>query len=266
MKIPLLDEKYSERAVLNPKSYIEYLEKVRKRKRPNIPKFVTMTFWPKMYEFIKEKYKVKEHKFLSSLYPTQILNYKNSRMAFMCLPFTAPAASTFLDPLFELGCEYAIFFGDCGVLSSSIKWGEIIIPNKALRDEGTSYHYEKPSRYTYPSKIILKYLQTILKDRNIKYYKGATWTTDAIYRETPRKVKKYYKEGCLAVEMEASALFSIARYRKKHIGALLNAADCVAGEKWDSRSVYKDVDKEKAKMLRLLELSFETLRAIDKEL
>jgi uridine phosphorylase len=112
----------------------------------------------------------------------------------------------------------------------------------------------------------LKNIERTLKAHDVDYHRGGAWTTDAPYRETPRKVKKYFKEGCLAVEMEASALFSIAKYRKKHIGALLNAGDCVAGKKWDSRSIWKDFYKEKTKMLRLLELSLESLHSLREEL
>ncbi len=219
-----------------------------------------------MYNFVKEEYKTKEKIFISKNVPILIFNHKGMRTAHVNLPMGAAMAGTVLEVVFALGCDYAIFFGDSGVLTPSIKWGEIIVPTKALRTEGTSYHYEKPSMYTYPSKLILKHIEKTLKVHNVGYHRGGTWTTDAPYRETPRKVKKHFKDGCLAVEMEAAGLFSIAKYRKKHIGAILNAGDCVAGKKWDSRSIWKDFNKEKTKMLRLLSLSLESQNSIHDDL
>lgn len=266
MKLPLLNEKYAEPAVINPEDFIEHLEQFRNKKRPKVPEFAVFSFWPAMYDVVRKKYKVRESKFLSTRYPFLIFNYRDIKIAFMCLPLGAPAAGLLLDTMYTLGCECAIFFGAPGVLTPTIKRWDIIVPTKALRDEGTSYHYEKPSRYSYPSKLILRCIEKTLKAKNIPYYKGGTWTTDALFRETPRKVKAYYKEGCISVDMEASALFSIAKYRKKHVGAIFHAADCVAGKKWEPRITKKMMRKEKANAKRVLELCFESLYTFHNEL
>lgn len=262
MKSPLFEHRYADRAVLNPEDYIAYREKAYKKKRPKIPRYGTFSFWPKMNDVVKKKYKAKETKFLGGSYPIQIFNYGDMKATFMCLPFSAPASGALLDLAFALGTEYAVMFGSCGVLTPSIKRCEIILPRKALRDEGTSYHYQKPSRFSYPSKLILAHLDKTLKANDIHYYKGWTWTTDAFFRETPRKVREYLKEGCLSVEMEAAALFSIAKFRKKHIGAIIQADDCIGGTKWDARKERRDLRKERARATRLLDLSLEALNCI----
>lgn len=262
MKLPLLNKKYTELAVINPEDLIAYIEKLRNKKRPKIPKYAVFSFWPEMYDVVKKKYKVRETKFLSRRYPILIFNHRGMKTAFLCLPAGAPWAGVLLEEMLALGCEYAIFFGAPGVLTPTIKRGEIIVPTKALRDEGTSYHYEKPSRYSYPSKLVLRCIEKTLRANNLPYLKGGTWTTDALFRETPRKVKIYYKEDCISVDMEASALFSIAKSRKKHIGAIFHAADCIGGKKWEPRMTKKMMRKEKANAKRVLKLSLESLYAL----
>jgi hypothetical protein len=265
-EIPLLEHRFGDKAVLNPEDYISYREKAYKKKRPKIPRYGVFSFWPKMNDVVKKKYKAKENRFLGNMYPIQIFNHKDIKATFICLPFSAPASGAFLDLAFALGTEYAVMFGSCGVLTPSIERCEIIVPRKALRDEGTSYHFEKPTRFSHPSKLVLRHLDATLKANNIHYHKGWTWTTDAFFRETPRKVREYRKEGCISVEMEAAALFSIAKFRKKHIGAMIQADDCIGGERWDSRKIGTDLRTERARATRLLELSLEALHGIHDEL
>jgi uridine phosphorylase len=74
-----------------------------------------------------------------------------------------------------------------------------------------------------------------LSSQQIPHVVGRTWTTDAIYRETRTKARQRVEEGCVVVDMEASALFAIARFRGVTLGQLLLAGDSLAGETWDHR-------------------------------
>ncbi|HEX2618895.1 MAG TPA: phosphorylase, partial [Phototrophicaceae bacterium] len=67
-----------------------------------------------------------------------------------------------------------------------------------------------------------------------------TWTTDAIYRETPAKIAQRKAEGCITVEMEASAFFAIAQFREVIFGQMLYGGDDVSGETWDHRGWHQD--------------------------
>ena len=107
-----------------------------------------------------------------------------------------------------------------------------MVCEKAIRDEGTSHHYIKPSKYAYPSKRITEEIKTALKRLSYKYFTGTTWTIDAPYRETVAEVKRYQKEGVATVEMEASALFAIAKYRHAELGAMFTISDSLAELEW----------------------------------
>jgi purine-nucleoside phosphorylase len=74
------------------------------------------------------------------------------------------------------------------------------------------------------------------------YLVGKTWTTDAIYRETPTKIAQRRAEGCITVEMEAAAFFAVAQFRGVRFGQLLYGGDDVSGAAWDNREWHQRAD------------------------
>ena len=100
-----------------------------------------------------------------------------------------------------------------------------LIPTRALRDEGASYHYVAPSRYIDMNKQALEAIEKTLKQKKIPYEEVMTWSTDGFYRETPDKVSYRIEEGCRVVEMECSALAAVAQLRGVIWGLLLFTAD-----------------------------------------
>ena len=111
-----------------------------------------------------------------------------------------------------------------------------LIPTKALRDEGTSYHYVAPSRYIEVDSRALTAIETVLKGKEIPYQEVMTWSTDGFYRETPDKVAYRIEEGCRVVEMECASLAAVAQLRDAVWGLLLFTADSLADlENYDQR-------------------------------
>ncbi len=148
----------------------------------------------------------------------------------------APLAAAFLEEIISLGGRKFIACGGAGVLDKKISAGHLLVPTSAIRDEGTSYHYLPPGREIGANPSALRTLTNTLTKHNIKYLLTKTWTTDAFYRETKEKVKLRQSEGCLTVEMEASALFAVAEFRGVSLAELLYAADDVSDDIWDIRS------------------------------
>ena len=72
----------------------------------------------------------------------------------------------------------------------------------------------------------------VAKRMDLKYHTGTSWTTDAPYRETLAEVKYYRDEGVLTVEMEAAAIFAIAKYLNIKAGAILTISDYLTEESW----------------------------------
>jgi uridine phosphorylase len=147
----------------------------------------------------------------------------------------APLAAAMLEEAIALGCRKFVACGGAGVLDRSIALGHLVVPTAAIRDEGTSYHYLPPGREVEPGPEGMSAIEAVLKRRGCAYLTGKTWTTDALYRETAGKVRRRKGEGCLTVEMEAAALFAVARFRGVTLAQVLYGGDDVSGGEWDSR-------------------------------
>ena len=109
--------------------------------------------------------------------------------------------------------------------------------NKALRDEGTSYHYAPPSRFVEISEKARKAIEETILEHSMKYQEVITWSTDGFFRETKEKVAYRKSEGCAVVEMECSALAACADFRGATWGMILYTADSLADvDKYDERN------------------------------
>ena len=148
----------------------------------------------------------------------------------------APGAAVTLEELHAMGCKKFIICGGAGALTKDSKVGEIVVPVSAVRDEGTSYHYLEPSREIECHKETVETVVSCLKRMGIPFTTGKTWTSDAIYRETPDMIELRRNEGCITVEMEAAAFFAVSQYYNIPLAQLLYAGDDVSGEVWDSRN------------------------------
>jgi uridine phosphorylase len=151
----------------------------------------------------------------------------------------APLAAAFLEELIAVGVTKFIVCGGCGVLDPEIAAGHPVILTSAVRDEGTSYHYLAPSREVRPHPKAVESLEKVFRDAGLEYRTCKTWTTDAIYRETPARRKMRLDEGCDVVEMEAAAFFAVAQFREVILGQVVYGGDLVIPDGWDGRDWHK---------------------------
>ena len=145
----------------------------------------------------------------------------------------APLATVVLERLIHLGVRNFLVLGIAGSLREDTKIGQVVVCDKAVRDEGTSYHYLPPSEFAFPASHLTSQLVSYLEERELDVQVGGTWTTDAIFRETPLEVRRLAAKGILTVEMEASALFSVAQYRQVNLGAVFVVSDLVHRKTWE---------------------------------
>ena len=167
-------------------------------------------------------------------------------------PIGAPAAAAEMEELIALGAKRFISFGTAGGLSEKLKHGGAVLCEKALRDEGTSHHYLKPAKFSYPDAAFTGELENILSSKKIPFVKGPSWTIDAPYRETPEELVEYGKEGILTVEMEAAAIFAVAEYRKVRAAGSFVISDILREKGWQPGFHFKDVKKNLEGLLELL--------------
>lgn len=169
--------------------------------------------------------------------PIYQAKYKNTNVALFMIDVGAPMSVGMLEDVYQMGVEKIIVFGTCGVLDSKIEDCSIIIPDKAVRDEGTSYHYAEAADEICVNEKYMGILTELLEELQVKYTVGKVWTTDAFYRETKAKVERRKEQGCICVDMECSANAAIAQFREKELIQFFYAADNLDSEEWDVRSL-----------------------------
>ncbi len=229
-EFPILDFDASRKALIEPSKVL--------RKRDVPERCVICFFWSEV-EKLKETRHLEALPFIKSempAIPVYRLTMGDSGMAVVCGAVGAPLCAAVMEELIARGARKFIVCGGAGVLDSNIDCGHIVVPTSAIRDEGTSYHYLPPGLEVGPSPEVLDTIFEALEEQKIPHVTGKTWTTDAVYRETPKIIAKRREQGCVTVEMEAAALFAVAQFRGVQIGQLLYGGDDVGGEVWDNRN------------------------------
>jgi uridine phosphorylase len=123
----------------------------------------------------------------------------------------APFAVLVAEQMFASGCRLLVSLTSAGQIVPAGEPPYFVIIERALRDEGTSYHYAAPSDYSEADPQLVARADAALKANNLHAVVGSSWTTDAPFRETAQAIDAARSKGLLAVEMEAAALYAFAR-------------------------------------------------------
>jgi uridine phosphorylase len=123
----------------------------------------------------------------------------------------APFAVLVAEELFASGCRLLVSLTSAGQIVAAERPPYFVIIDRALRDEGTSYHYAPPSEYAEADPNLVRAAEAAMSGSKPRAVVGASWTTDAPFRETAEAVEAARAKGILAVEMEAAALYTFAR-------------------------------------------------------
>ena len=152
-------------------------------------------------------------------YHTQLYDFEYDGLRFGLIGCAVGASFAVLvaEELFASGCQLLISVTSSGQIRPIAQPPYLVLIEKALRDEGTSYHYLPPSDYSTIDHSLLTRLEGAFEHLPIPVYWGATWTTDAPFRETAFAVEQAHLAGILAVEMEAAALYAFAQARCKPV-------------------------------------------------
>jgi len=152
-------------------------------------------------------------------YHTKMYEFEEGGTRFGIIGCAVGAAFSVLlaEQAFASGCELLISLSSAGQIIASEHVPYFILVERALRDEGTSYHYLAPSRYADANPALIKPVLAGLLMAGLHVHSGATWTTDAPFRETEAAIMAARTEGILAVEMEAAALYAFAQARGKKV-------------------------------------------------
>lgn len=190
--------------------------------------------------------------------PINELDFLGEKIGFFNSYVGASSCVAVLEDIIAMGAENLLVFGTCGVLDNSIKETSIIIPNSAIRDEGTSYHYAPATNEIALNPTYRERFKNFLSHQSISYTEGKVWSTDGIYRETQSKMLARKAQGAIAVDMECSAIAALANFRQINHFQFFYSADNLDSEKWDPRSLANDADLERKDRIASIALHFAT--------
>ncbi|MGC8623619.1 MAG: nucleoside phosphorylase [Candidatus Micrarchaeia archaeon] len=190
---------------------------------------------------IAKKAKVKDIKLYSSgaLHGTIIAR----------LGIGAPLTAATEDEFWAMGIKEFLILGAAGGIRKELEVGDIVLCTKALRDDGVSHHYIRDSLYVKPDAKLVSSLEQALNKNRLEFAKGPTWTIDAPYMESVEEVRRYSRMGIFTVEMEAAALFAVAKRRGLRAAAVFSVSDTLTNGAWSGFS--KDYDRKKNAFVNL---------------
>lgn len=232
MSFPNYPDKYQARTFVTAKNFWKYKKNIGSIPKEDPPKGVIICYSPSLMKYIIESHSVLkvDNVFGDYFY---LLEDSNKKIG-ICGGFGigAPIVAILLEELTVYGVKLFLSIGTAGAIQNNLKLGSYVICDKAIRDEGTSHHYFKAEKYSYPSKRVTEKMLEVIQDLDLEFTVGTTWTIDAPYRETCEEIMKYRKEDVLTVEMEAAAIFAVAKYLNVETGALLTISDYLCEEEW----------------------------------
>ena len=171
---------------------------------------------------------------------------KDSKMALIGrFGIGAPAVVAKCEELIACGARRIISLGTAATIQTpAIDIGDVVVCEQAFSDEGTSRHYFAKERVFHATQELANEIHARLKNKGLRCRMHAAWTTDAPYRETTKKRDAFIAKGAGVVDMEASAFYMLARYRKVDALSVFVVGDSVAKSTWKGHFNDKKVRKK----------------------
>ena len=230
----------AKKAIINPEDLVAAI--------PDFPEIVVSCFARATFKHMLKRYKYR----LLTKTSVANLDIPIYELDYHCRKLAV------LEDLVAMGMKKLILFGTCGILEEQVKETSIIVPTIAVRDEGTSFHYAPAQNEISANDRTLAKFLTYLQAENISFSKGKVWTTDGIYREMITKMKARKQEGCLAVDMECSAVAAWGQFREIAVCQFFYAADHLSEERWHPRSLGNEADLDEKDKIAEIALNFST--------
>jgi uridine phosphorylase len=164
----------------------------------------------------------------------------------------APFAVLVAEELFACGCRLLVSLTSAGQITPEGRPPYFVIIDRALRDEGTSYHYAAPADYSDADPHLVARAAAALEHAGVTILTGASWTTDAPFRETEAAIAAAHAKGILAVEMEAAALYAFARAANRKVLCLAHVTNTMAIAEQDFEKGEADGTVDALRVLGLL--------------
>lgn len=166
----------------------------------------------------------------------------------------SPVATAVVEELKYLGVENIIAYGTAGQLDAHLPSDACVLLEKAIRDEGASYHYLAPSTYVETDRDLTDWLEKFLRSGGMNVVRGITWTTDGLFRETKQRCAKRRAQGAVTVEMECAGFAAAAQRLGLRFAEFVFFSDTLVNvESWQFFGEQKQADARRSLKVTLLQ-------------
>lgn len=229
---PNFPGKHDHEAFFSPQDFLAYLDQLGAVPSFVVPEGVIFCFQPSLLRHIEQQHDIAPVPLFGGTF--SLLPGVDHRVG-VCGGFGigAPGVTTLLEELIAIGVQRFVSVGTAGALARELRVADIVVCDRAIRDEGISHHYLAPARYAHASLALTDRLENTLRAAGRRSVGGASWTIDTPYRETVAEARHYQAEGVVTVEMEAAALFAVAEYRGVELAAAFAISDSLADLVWN---------------------------------
>ena len=251
----------AETAIFNPSRVFKPIE--------GMPKVAVSCFsfvtFERMLALFPDAERIAEMKCASQRFPVYKVTYRDVELALYMSGVGAPLCVGNQEEIYALGAECLVLFGTCGVLDGSIADCAVILPDAAMRDEGTSYHYAPPGDEIVVNVHHRQLFLDLMEELHLPCVTGKCWTTDSMYRETREKTARRKAAGCVCVDMECASVAAVAQFRRKEALHFFYAADNLDSTEWDERSLSNFANLDEKDRIAMIALEAARRIALIKE-
>ncbi len=232
MLFPNFEGKHAHDSFFSAKDFLEYRRKEGRLPHFRVPEAVIFCYQSSLYQHVLSSHEVEPVDIFSGEF--YLLKDVGGRVGVSArFGVGAPIVTAILEEMIALGIRRFTSIGTAGALSRGLKVGDLVVCDRAIRDEGVSHHYVAPNKYAHASPALTDQLEQSLEALGLGSVRGTSWTVDAPYRETVAEARQYQQEGVLTVEMEAAALFAVAEYHRVDMAAAFTISDSLAELEWE---------------------------------
>ncbi len=231
MPFPIQPEKHTLQPFLSAADMIDFRRRQGGLARFAAPRTVILCLYKGVMQHFWLRYRsTRVNSFLGDLY---LLHQRQGQVGVMGnFGIGSPVVASLADELAAWGCKRLVLLSLAGGLQPNLKPGTVVICNSAVRDEGASYHYLSPAKYVSASTTFVDSLMQTFTQQALGPKVGATWSTDAPYRESREEVIQLQGEGVQTVDMESAGLFAVGQARQIETASVFVVGDSLAAAQW----------------------------------
>lgn len=226
--IPLLRHALTSRSAFTPEALVSAVRAERRLPTESVPTICVLDFDGDLNDWLIAKNVAAPHPSWACFHTSMsAIEVDGARCGIIPRTIGGPYAVLVAEQLLVSGARVVLGLTSAGRVLDSLPVPSLVVADRAVRDEGTSYHYLPPSETVAATAGINDCLAAELQNLGLPLCRGCVWTTDAPYRETYEQLAQHAQQKVLAVEMQAASLFAFARARNAVVGLIAHVTNAV---------------------------------------